>query len=61
MCGMFGVNGDDRLLKNFMRFKYLGKGKELYVDVLRKGYFLDVFVGNVFVIMYGRCGSFEDV
>lgn len=59
-CGMLGVNGDDRLLKNSMRFKHLGKGKELHADALRKGYLSDVFVGNALVTMYGRCGSLED-
>lgn len=33
----------------------------MYVDVCSKGYCFDVYVGNGFVSMYGKCGCIEDV
>lgn len=39
----------------------LGLGKIFYVNVWMKGCYCDIFVGNNFISMYGRCGSVDDV
>lgn len=35
--------------------------REIYILVWKGGFFLDISVGNVFVSIYVKCGSFSDV
>lgn len=37
------------------------KGKVIYFDVVVKGFELNIFVGNFFIDMYGKCGGMLDV
>lgn len=37
------------------------RGKVLYMSVWVKGFHFYVFVGSVFIMMYVKCGSVEDV
>lgn len=36
-------------------------GYVLYLYVWRRGYYWDVFVGSILVVMYGKCGIIENV
>lgn len=45
----------------WVKVYFFWKGKELYVLVWKNGWGLDVFVENIFVYMYGKCGSMVDV
>lgn len=44
-----------------IKIEFFEKGKVVYVVVWRKGFLLDVFVSNILVSMYGKCGNIEDV
>ncbi|GLJ26657.1 hypothetical protein SUGI_0518490 [Cryptomeria japonica] len=38
---------------------YLLQGKEIHEEIIRSGYWLDVFMGSALIDMYSKCGSIE--
>lgn len=45
----------------FVKVEFLGRGKRLYDDVKKYGYYMDMYVLNILVSLYGKCGSIMDV
>lgn len=46
---------------SFIKVELLIKGRSVYVYVWKKCFDLDVYLGSIVVVMYGKCGSIEDV
>ncbi|XP_057865522.1 pentatricopeptide repeat-containing protein At2g13600 [Cryptomeria japonica] len=48
------------LLTTCINMKALREGKRVHLHLIRTGFEVDIHVGNKLVIMYGKCGRFED-
>ncbi|KAH9313012.1 hypothetical protein KI387_028047 [Taxus chinensis] len=48
------------ILTTCFNMKALADGKRVHLHLIKTGFEVDTSVGNKLVIMYGKCGSFED-
>lgn len=60
VCGMI-VEYEVVISELLVKLKFLERGRVIYVDVIREGCDLDIFVGNILMSMYGKLGSVVDV